>query len=62
MARWIQEVAAHSHGQFREKAQKAGMTTRAFARHVMANKGKYSKKTVKQANAALNMMNAAKNR
>lgn len=59
MAKWMQDVAENSHGQFREAAQRAGMTTRAFARHVMADKkGKYSKKRHQQANAALNMMKA----
>ncbi len=39
-------------GAFRAKAEKAGMSTAAFASKVLANKGSYDPRTVKQANLA----------
>jgi len=41
-------------GLFTAKAKAAGMSVQAFARHVLANKEKYSAATVKQANFARN--------
>lgn len=37
MSNWIKQATANSHGQFREKARKAGMSTAEAAR-VWANK------------------------
>ena len=49
--KWIQ--AAHlKEGAFTAKAKKAGMSVQAFAAHVIAHKGDYDEKTVKQANLA----------
>lgn len=36
-------------GVFKAKAKRAGMSTSAFARHVLANKGRYSATTRRQA-------------
>lgn len=47
--KWIQSATKNAHGQFAAKAKKAGMSTSAFARHVLANKEDYPSKTRKQA-------------
>lgn len=52
MANFIAKATANAHGQFRRKAQKAGMSTRAFAE---ANKNAPGK-TGKQARLALTLM------
>ena len=53
--KWIKKATANSHGQFRAKAEKAGMSTRA-----LAEKEKSAGGTVgKQANLALNLMGAS---
>lgn len=41
-------------GKFTEQAKRAGMSVQQFAKHVLANKGKYSSDTVKRANFARN--------
>ena len=41
-------------GLFTAKAKRAGMGVQEFARHVLANKGKYDAATVKQAQFARN--------
>lgn len=55
--KWIQSAKASikrrgTEGSFKRKAQAAGMSTSAFARHVLANKERYSAKTRKQAGLA----------
>ncbi len=54
MSRWIQKAKESikrrgTEGAFRRKAKAAGMSTLAFARHVLANKSRYSATTRKQA-------------
>lgn len=41
-------------GLFTAKAKRAGMGVQAYARYVLANKGRFSAATVKQANFARN--------
>lgn len=41
-------------GLFTAKAKRAGMSVQAYAKKVMANKDRYAKSTVKQANFARN--------
>jgi len=55
--RWIQGAKASikrrgTEGVFRRKAQKAGMSTGAYARKVLANPSRYSPTTRKQAGLA----------
>lgn len=53
---WIQGAVHPSRkGQFTAKAKKAGMGVQEFASHVLANPGKYSKRTVDQAKFARQM-------
>ena len=50
---WIQKATSKNKGAFKKQAQRAGMSTGAFARKVKAApKGKYSARTVKRANLA----------
>jgi hypothetical protein len=49
---WIKKATANSHGQFRRKAEGAGMSTRAFAEEKKDAGGTLGK----QANLALNLM------
>ena len=57
--KWIQ--GAHlDEGAFTAKAKKAGMSVQEFAAKVMANKGDYDEKTVKQANLAKTFKKMAK--
>ena len=51
---WMSKAFANSHGQFKAKAEKAGMSTHAFAEKEKGAGGK----TAKQANLALAGMNA----
>ena len=50
--KWIDKATKNAHGQFREKARKAGMTTRAFAEKHKGDSGKLGK----QARLALTLM------
>lgn len=52
MGNWIKGATANSHGQFKAKAHKAGMTTREYAQKMAGAKGR----TGKQANLALTLM------
>ena len=54
--KWIDDATKDAHGQFAYKAKKRGMTTRQFVKRVLANSGKYDKKTVKQAQLAETLM------
>lgn len=54
----LSDAFKHAHGQFKAKAQRAGMGTVAFARQVLRNKGRYSAKTVRQAVPVANMARA----
>jgi hypothetical protein len=59
--KWMQKAARSMKrrgtvGVFGAKAKRAGMTTRAYASKVLANKSRYSAATVKQANFARNAM------
>lgn len=56
MADWIKSATSNSHGQFRAKAAKAGMSTHAYAEKMKSKGGK----TGKQANLALTLMKASK--
>lgn len=49
---WMQKAFANSHGQFKAKAAKAGMSTSAYARKEK-NSPSASTKTKRQANLAL---------
>lgn len=54
---WIQSAKKSikkrgTEGVFKAKAKKAGMSTGAYASHVLANKERYSKTTRKQAGLA----------
>lgn len=52
MARkWIQKAIKRP-GAFTAKAKRAGKGVQEYARHVLANKGKFSTRTVQQANLA----------
>lgn len=53
---WIAKATANSHGQFKAKAQKAGMSTMDFANHATAPGSKASMMTKKQASLAKNLM------
>lgn len=53
---WIKKATANSHGQFRAKAEKAGMSTRAFAKAHEHDSGK----TGAQARLAENLMGLKK--
>jgi hypothetical protein len=48
---WMEKAFANSHGQFKAKAKKAGMSTKAFASKEK-NDPKASTKTKRQANLA----------
>jgi hypothetical protein len=50
--RWIAKATSNAHGQFRAKAEKAGMTTREFAKKHESDSGK----TGKQARLAETLM------
>ena len=52
MANWIAKATANSHGQFKAKAHKAGMSTVDYAHKMASSKGK----TGKQARLALTLM------
>lgn len=52
--KWIQKAIKRP-GAFRAKAKKAGMSTQAFARKVLANKDRYDKRTVRQAALAVTL-------
>lgn len=49
-------------GDFSAKAKRAGMSTKEFARHVMANEKDYSSKTEKQANLARTLAKVRKHK
>ena len=53
--KWIAGATEHSHGQFRKKAEAAGMSTRAYAEKEKGAGGTLGK----QANLALNLMGAS---
>lgn len=53
---WVDEATENAHGQFRAKAKKRGLSTRAMVSRVLANPSKYDKKTVKQAQLAKTLM------
>jgi len=53
--KWIQGAIKHP-GAFREKARRAGMTTRQYARHVLRKGSRASATTKRQARLALNLM------
>ncbi len=53
---WIDSATKNAHGQFREKARKAGMSTRAFAEKHKDSAGKLGK----QARLALTLMGTNK--
>lgn len=50
--KWMQKAFSNSHGQFRAKAARAGMSTKAYARK-MKSSDKASTRTKRQANLAL---------
>ncbi len=58
MANFIAKATANSHGQFKAKAQKAGMSTRAFA----SEKADAPGKTGRQARLAETLMGMSKKR
>jgi len=50
--KWMQEAFKHSHGQFKAKAKKAGMSTKAYAAKEAKPGSHASTKTKRQANLA----------
>lgn len=56
--KWIAKATSGSHGQFRKKAEAAGMSTRAFAE----KEKDAGSRTGQQANLALNLMGASKHK
>jgi hypothetical protein len=54
--KWIQKATANSHGQFKAKAQKAGMSTADYAQKMQHAKGK----TGAQARLAATLMGLKK--
>lgn len=58
MANWIKKGASKHHGLFKEKAERAGKTTREFAAEHEHDKGKIGR----EARFAINAMGAAKKR
>jgi hypothetical protein len=50
--KWMQKAFANAHGQFKAKAARAGMSTKAFANKVTKEGSKASTKTKRQANLA----------
>lgn len=59
--RWIQKAIKRP-GAFREKAKRAGMSTLAYARKVLANKNRYDQRTVRQAALAITLSKLRKKR
>jgi hypothetical protein len=51
---WVKKAFSNSHGQFKAKAKKAGMSTSAFANKALKKKSKASTKTKRQAVLARN--------
>lgn len=60
--KWMKEAFKNSHGQFAARAKNAGMTTTAYARHVLAHKDRYSMHVQRQAQLAKTGMRMAKRR
>lgn len=63
--KWLQKASKEiedkgTEGVFSAKAKKAGMSTKEYAAHVMANKDDFDPKTIKQANFAKNAIKASK--
>jgi len=56
MKKWIKKATENAHGQFREKAEKAGKSTVAYAREHEHDSGKLGK----QARLAETLMNMTK--
>ena len=57
--KWMSKAFAGSHGQFRAKAERAGMSTRAFARKELAPGSRATTKTKRQAALAERGMEAS---
>lgn len=60
--KWMSKAFANSHGQFKAKAAKAGMSTGAFARRALAEGSHASTKTKRQAALAERGMEASHSR
>jgi len=63
--KWMQAAAERmeekgTKGEFSRKAKRAGMTTLQYAKHVLANKDRYSTKTVRQAVFAKNAIKVSR--
>lgn len=59
--KWMQKVASTmKKGSFTAQAKKAGMSTAAFSKKVLANKEKFSSTTVKRASLARTFAKARK--
>lgn len=56
--KWMSEAFANSHGQFKAKAQRAGMSTKAFASKALSANSHASTKTKRQAALAERGMEA----
>ena len=60
---WIQKaIGKKDEGKFSAKADRAGMSTSAFADHVLSNKEDYPAKTEKQANLARTLAKVRKHK
>ena len=60
--KWMQKAMENAHGQFREKAMKAGMSTMAYANFILREGSKADLKTKRQAVAARNAIKASRGR
>jgi hypothetical protein len=60
--KWMAKAFAKSHGQFKAKAKKAGMSTGAYTRKVTKKGSRATTKTKRQANLAKTGMRLAKRR
>jgi hypothetical protein len=59
--RWIQRAIKHP-GAFRAEAKRAGMSTKEYARKVLANPKAYSERTVRRARLATTLAKMRRNK
>lgn len=60
--KWIQKATSKNKGAFRAKAKRAGMSTSAYARHVLRRNSRASTKTKRQARLAITLGKMRKKR
>lgn len=59
---WAKKAFANAHGQFAARAKHAGMSTAAYARHVLAHKKDFGTHVRRQAQLALTGIKMSRNR